>query len=143
MKFEIAKLSKVLVRVDAVVSAIEQYQSTEEQPTYIGLLTKLGLTPRDVEQMRKSTDRKVQSAVRMLELYKQHLEAEMEKRLIYQKDLPKFYNHSSLQFALKKSNPLRYGDKVLAVNTTNKSGNVDLDSLENESGITISQEVKS
>lgn len=143
MKFEIAKLSRVALKVEQVVGAIEEYQKSEDQPTYIGLLTRLGVTPREVEQMRKSTNRNVLNAVRMLDLYKQHLEAEMEKRLIYQKDLPKFYNHSSLQFALKKSNPLRYGDKVVAVNSTNKSGNIDLDSLENESGITISQEVKS
>lgn len=142
MKFEIVKLSKVALKLDYVSSKIAEFQKLEQRPTYTGLLTFLGVTPRDISEMSKSTDRNVLSAMRLLELYKQHLESEMEKKLIYQEDLPKFYNHKSLEFVLKKSNPAKYGDKVVAI-STNQSGNVKLDDLKNESGFSITEETKS
>lgn len=142
MKFEIVKLSKVALKLDYVSKKIAEFQKAEPRPTYMGLLTFLGVTPGEVANMSKSTDRNVLSAMRLLELYKQHLESEMEKRLIYQDDLPKFFNHQSLQFVMKKSNPARYGDKVVAV-STNQSGNVKLDNLKNESGFSITEETKS
>lgn len=129
--------------VVGVSNVISEYQKETQYPTFSGLLVRLGITWREYNEMTKSENPKVQKAVRVMELFKQHLESKMEEMLIYQQNLPKFYNHNSLMFAMKKSNPLRYGDKVVEVVSTNKSGNINLDALENESGISIKEGVKS
>lgn len=145
MSFEIdvKKLfSYKVVKVESAKSAIEKVEC-DARPTFSKVLTELGLTFSDYEQLKVSESSINRKTAHLLELYKQHLEGLMEERLIYQENLPKFYNHNSLMFAMKKSNPIRYGDKVVEIVKTEKSGNVSLDDLENKSGFSINEKVVS
>lgn len=131
-----------IVKVETVRSAIEKVESGL-RPTFGKVLTELGLTFSDFEELKASGSAINLKSVHLLELYKQHLESLMEERLIYQENLPRFYNHNSLMFAMKKVNPVRYGDKVVEIVKSEKSGNVNLDSLENKSGFSINEKVVS
>lgn len=75
--------------------------------------------------------------VRTMELFKQHLEEQMEKRLIYQEKAG-YYNYGALQFAMKKLNATRYGDTITTeVKSLPKKQNSLV--FENESGLDITE----
>lgn len=132
-----------IVKPESVAVAIEKVQCAG-RPTFGKVLVELGLTYADFEKMKVSESRFNLQSAHMLELFKQHLENEMEERLIYQDNLPRFYRHDALQFVMKKTNPARYGDKVLEIQKkTEKTAKSPLDDLENTSGFSISEKVVS
>lgn len=98
-----------LTKINKVKEIIEIYQNEEPMPTFTGLLNKLGMTYREWNKMVATCPDNVH--VRTMELFKQHLEEQMEKRLIYQEKAG-YYNYGALQFAMKKLNAARYGDKI-------------------------------
>lgn len=82
-------------------------------------------------------------AVKMLLLYKEFLETQIEKEMIYQKQ-GKFYNHGAAQFVLKKLNPMKYGDKVVSMSVDAKaSGYKMLGELKNTSELNLIEKLNS
>lgn len=139
MEFKLEKKHFVLsnVKVATIENAINLYQESEKKPTFTGLLTKLMLTYEDFQRLKRSDSPQVQKAVKLLELYRQHLESEMEKKLIYQENLPKFYDKRALQFVLTKSNPERYGEKVINENVITTAKSITWNDLTNKSGVDL------
>lgn len=139
MEFKLEKKHFVLsnVKVATIENAINLYQESEKKPTFTGLLTKLMLTYEDFQRLKRSDSVQVQKAVKLLELYRQHLESEMEKKLIYQENLPKFYDKRALQFVLTKSNPERYGEKVINENVITNAKSITWNDLTNKSGVDL------
>lgn len=126
-----------LTKINKVKAIIEQYQKEEPFPTFTGLLNKLQMTYREYNTIQQMFPDNVH--IKTMELFKQHLEEQMEKNLIYQKDLSG-YNYNALQFIMKKLNNSRYGDKVITeikqTATNNKTQKPTL-LFDNESGIDI------
>lgn len=143
--FEIDKslFSRTILKPDHVSGVIAVFQEEEVRPTFGKLLVRLGLTWSQYEKLKGSDSPINQKSVYILELYKQHLESVFEEKLLYQENLPKFYNHGSLQFALKKLNPARYGDKVVEVSAPRVKSPLDLEELQNDSGYSITEKVVS
>lgn len=141
MEFKLEKKHFVLsnVKVATIENAINSYQEVEKKPTFTGLLTKLMLTYEDFQRLKRSDSPQVKKAVRLLELYRQHLESEMEKKLIYQENLPKFYDKRALQFVLTKSNPERYGEKVITENSISNAKTINWTDLTNTSGVNLNK----
>ena len=130
--------SGVKLTAKVVWNHIEHYRAVAVgKMTFGGLLTSLYLTYEEFEALCKSDDVEDMKVVKLLLLFKQDLEAQLEQKLIYQDDLPKFYNHQSLQFVMKKMNPKRYGDKVLTYSESRTSAGVDRKDLVNTSGISF------
>lgn len=127
------------IKIATIENAINLYQESTKQPTFTGLLTKLMLTYQDFNKMKRSDNPQIQKAVRLLELYRQHLESEMEKKLIYQENLPKFYDKRVLQFVLSKSNPERYGEKVVVENAITNAKTISWSEITNSSGVDLSK----
>lgn len=98
-----------LSKINKVKEIIEIYQNEESMPTFTGLLNKLNITWREYNNLVANAPDNVH--VRTMELFKQHLEEQMEKRLIYQEKAG-YYNYGALQFAMKKLNAARYGDSI-------------------------------
>ena len=124
-----------LSKINKVKEIIEIYQNEESMPTFTGLLNKLNITWREYNNLVTNAPDNVH--VRTMELFKQHLEEQMEKRLIYQEKAG-YYNYGALQFAMKKLNAARYGDKIV---TEIKDQPKKQNSLvfENESGLDITE----
>lgn len=81
--------------------------------------------------------------VRLLLLYKEHLEVQIEKEMVYQTQ-GKFYNHNAAQFVLKKLNPMKYGDKVMSVNVDAKASGFKLQGeLKNTSELNLIEKMNS
>lgn len=81
--------------------------------------------------------------VKLMVLYKEHLECQIEKELVYQKQ-GKFYNHSSAQFVLKKLNPMKYGDKVMSMSVDAKASGFKLQApIENVSDLNLIEKMNS
>lgn len=141
MEFKLEKKHFVLsnVKVATIENAINSYQEVEKKPTFTGLLTKLMLTYEDFQRLKRSDSPQVKKAVRLLELYRQHLESEMEKKLIYQENLPKFYDKRALQFILTKSNPERFGEKVITENSISNAKTINWTDLTNTSGVNLNK----
>lgn len=141
MEFKLEKKHFALsnVKVATIENAINTYQEVEKKPTFTGLLTKLMLTYEDFQRLKRSDSPQVKKAVRLLELYRQHLESEMEKKLIYQENLPKFYDKRALQFVLTKSNPERYGEKVITENSISNAKTINWTDLTNTSGVNLNK----
>ena len=70
-------------------------------------------------------------------MFKQALEEQMEKALLYQNVENKHYNYNALMFYMKKHNPNQYGDKVIEIKQTKSKTNELLQELSNESGVDI------
>lgn len=124
-----------LTKINKVKEIIENYQNEESMPTFTGLLNKLGITYREYNNLVANNPDNVH--VRTMELFKQHLEEQMEKRLIYQEKAG-YYNYGALQFAMKKLNAARYGDTITTeVKPIPKKQNSLV--FENESGLDITE----
>lgn len=124
-----------LSKINKVKEIIEIYQNEESMPTFTGLLNKLNITWREYNNLVSSAPDNVH--VRTMELFKQHLEEQMEKRLIYQEKAG-YYNYGALQFAMKKLNAARYGDTITTeVKPVPKKQNSLV--FENESGLDITE----
>lgn len=79
----------------------------------------------------------------MLLLYKEHLEVQIEKEMVYQRQ-GKFYNHNAAQFVLKKLNPLKYGDKVMSMSVDAKASGFKLQGeLKNTSELNLLEKMNS
>lgn len=70
-------------------------------------------------------------------MFKQALEEQMEKAILYQNVENKNYNYNALMFYMKKHNPSQYGDKVIEIKQTKSKTNELLQDLSNESGVDI------
>lgn len=124
-----------LSKINKVKEIIENYQNEESMPTFTGLLNKLGITYREWNNLVANNPDNVH--VRTMELFKQHLEEQMEKRLIYQEKAG-YYNYGALQFAMKKLNAARYGDNITTeIKSVPKKQNSLI--FENESGLDITE----
>lgn len=124
-----------LSKINKVKEIIEIYQNEESMPTFTGLLNKLNITWREYNNLVSTAPDNVH--VRTMELFKQHLEEQMEKRLIYQEKAG-YYNYGALQFAMKKLNAARYGDTIVTeVKPAVKKQNSLV--FENESGLDITE----
>lgn len=122
--------------VASVARKLAEYQAGVEFPVFGEFVSSMGLTWAEWVKLEKeqSTNR----AVRLCVLYKEHLEVEMEKMLRYQ-NLPrgKYYNYNMLQFLLKKSNPAKYGDKVVSVEVKDKKVSAAIGDFTNDSGVNL------
>lgn len=124
-----------LSKINKVKEIIENYQNEESMPTFTGLLNKMNITWREYNNLVTNNPDNVH--VRTMELFKQHLEEQMEKRLIYQEKAG-YYNYGALQFAMKKLNAVRYGDKIVTeIKDVPKKQNSLV--FENESGLDITE----
>lgn len=72
-----------------------------------------------------------------MNLYKEHLEIKIEELLVYQNHKNKFYNYAIARDYLKKSNPDRFGDKVVKVENKDKKGMFAIGDFSNNSGVSI------
>lgn len=68
-------------------------------------------------------------------MYEQHLCEQLEKQLLYKH--PKLVNTGAVIFLLKKTNPLRYGDKSIELVTKQQTNKQILDEYKNESEIDL------
>lgn len=131
MKLNYKKIAQILL----------DYQNSTDCPVFSELVNKLGWTWK--EWCDTVIDFEEDKAVKMLLLYKEHLETQIEKEMIYQKQ-GKFYNHSAAQFVLKKLNPLKYGDKVMSMNVDAKASGFKIQGeLKNTSGLSLVEKLNS
>lgn len=124
-----------------IAQTLLDYQQEVQTPVFSELINRLGWTWNEwCAMVLECADDK---AVKMLLLYKEHLEIQIEKEMIYQKQ-GKFYNHGAAQFVLKKLNPLKYGDKVVSMNVDAKASGYKLDGqLKNTSGLNLLEKLNS
>lgn len=126
---EIIKISSHFPSYLTIKKTIEEYQQQEQFPTFTGLLNKLGINWYQWSYAKPNWQ--TNKAVNLLLQYQQHLEAHIEKRIMY--DKPNTYNFNSMQFILKKYNPEKYGDKTISSSKQNTF------EMTNESGIDITK----
>lgn len=127
--------------VSKVRNAITEYQQKEPMPTFTGLLNHLGITWTFYNKARNQAPSN--PVILLMEQYRQHLEEQFEKQLIYQ--YQKGYNYQALQFVMKKLNQERYGDKTMEVKRVEVKPTTSsvYDNIDNESGICLAQSIKS
>lgn len=103
--------SKVELKPEAVLRAIEQYLATEDKPTFNGLLARLFITHKEFIRMKNQTSPKMKAVVKILEIFRQNLMADLEKKLVYQTDLPQFYDKNvALRFLQGQQAQVFYED---------------------------------
>lgn len=118
-----------------------EYKENTNSPMFSEFINLLGLSWSDWCAL--ASENSNSDVVRLLVLYKEHLECQIEKELVYQKQ-GKFYNHSSAQFVLKKLNPLKYGDKVMSMSVDAKASGFKLQSpIENVSDLNLIEKMNS
>lgn len=124
-----------------VAQKLLEYQQETDTPMFSEFLNKIGVTWADwCFMMREQPDSKV---VKLLVLYKEHLEIQIEKEMVYQRQ-GRFYNHGAAQFVLKKLNPMKYGDKVMSVNVDAKASGFKLQGeLKNTSELNLIEKMNS
>lgn len=116
---------------------LEQYRTVEQYPTFGGLLNYLSISWNDWKDMQHSTDTTTMKIVKVMTMYKEYLESEIEKLMVYQNHSNKFYNYAIARDYLKKSNPDRFGDKIVKVENKEKKGIFALGDFSNNSGVSI------
>lgn len=122
-----------------IAQTLLDYQNSTDCPVFSELINKLGWTWSEWCVLSGEDDK----AVKMLLLYKEFLETQIEKEMIYQKQ-GKFYNHGAAQFVLKKLNPMKYGDKVVSMSVDAKaSGYKMLGELKNTSELNLIEKLNS
>lgn len=124
-----------------VVEKLLEYQQETDTPMFSELINKLGMTWSDwcALVVDKPDDR----TVKTLLLYKEHLEVQIEKEMVYQSK-GKFYNHGAAQFVLKKLNPMKYGDKVVSMTMDAKASGFKLaGELKNTSELNLLEKMNS
>lgn len=124
-----------------VAQKLLEYQQETNAPMFSEFINKIGLTWNEwCALLMDQPDSKV---VRLLLLYKEHLEVQIEKEMVYQTQ-GKFYNHNAAQFVLKKLNPMKYGDKVMSVNVDAKASGFKLQGeLKNTSELNLIEKMNS
>lgn len=122
--------SRPSVELGKIANLIKKFEEQEVEKTFGGLLFYCGLTRRDYESLEVENPQ----VFRLLTLYKEHLEAELEKMLIYR---DKLKNHNAIMFVLKKSNPSVYGDKVQVETSRPKAQVINFNELTNSSGVDL------
>lgn len=141
MKWEIAKLQISFgkpLSLQQTNKKIQDYiQTCQSTPTYIGLLNYLGITREEANELQYNPSQEQKKIWRSLQMFKQALEEQMEKALLYQNVENKNYNYNALMFYMKKHNPNQYGDKVIEIKQTKSKTNELLQELSNESGVDI------
>lgn len=141
MKWEIAKLQISFgkpLSLQQTNKKIQEYvEKCEGTPTYIGLLNYLGITREEANELQYNPSVEQKKVWRSLQMFKQALEEQMEKAILYQNVENKNYNYNALMFYMKKHNPSQYGDKVIEIKQTKSKTNELLQELSNESGVDI------
>lgn len=111
-----------------VVKMLEVYKQNVRFQTFNGFLVSIGIGALEFQQLKMFVANENEDAIRVMRVldnYKRELEVKMEEYLLYQHNHPdlkdlKFYNFDNVKFLLKASNPERYGDKKININTTNE-----------------------
>lgn len=124
-----------------VVEKLKQYQENNTTQMFSEFVNLLGLTWSEwCDVVMNNPEDKT---VKLLLLYKEHLEVQIEKEMVYQKQ-GKFYNHNAAQFVLKKMNPLKYGDKVMSMSVDAKASGFKLQGeLKNTSELNLVEKLNS
>lgn len=117
--------------IKSLQNAIQEYQSTTKLPTFTGLLNRIGLPYSQWTKMKGNGTKEAY----LLEMYLQHLEEQMEKRLIYQEEKG-YYNYNALMFVLKNLNKDRYQEQKQETIKANPTLDFFKD-MKNVSGISV------
>lgn len=88
---------------------LEEYVANCEEPNFFDFVNSLGMLWSEWLELSKNVNN---TGVRLMLRYKEHLEAQMEKLLVYQ-NKKGYYNYKHLEFVLVKSNPEKYEKKKI------------------------------
>lgn len=104
--FEIKNI-KTKISFNALKQKLEDYVANCDSPSFFEFLNQLGILWEEWIELARNVSN---PSVRLLLRYKEHLESQMEKLLVYQ-NKNNYYNYKQLEFVLVKSNPAKYGAK--------------------------------
>lgn len=105
------------------------------KPTFAGLLSHCYLTYDEYLTLCESENLNDRKVAKILTLFKQDLEAVLEQNLLYQDNLPKFYDKKVGLELLKSMNPKRYvaDSKVSIVQEKIKAKEIDFKNISGHS----------
>lgn len=112
------------------------------KPTFAGLLSHCYLTYEEYLSLCESENLNDRKVAKILTLFKQDLEAVLEQKLLYQDNLPKFYDKKVGLELLKSMNPKRFAieNKVNVIQEKFKAKEIE---FKNVSGHSLELENKS
>lgn len=102
--FEIKNV-KSKISFNVLKQRLEEYVAACDNPSFYEFLNSLGILWGEWLELSKNVG---SPSVRLLLRYKEYLESQMEKVLVYQ-NKNNYYNYKELEFVLAKSNPMKYG----------------------------------
>lgn len=102
--FEIKNV-KSKISFNVLKQKLEEYVASCDNPSFFEFLNSLGILWSEWLELSKNVG---SPSVRLLLRYKEYLESQMEKLLVYQ-NKNNYYNYKELEFVLAKSNPTKYG----------------------------------